>query len=52
MLGFTLVYASKKGLTEIELMHMIRKVQLMLDGSESMSLAGQFYVLAGEIRTA
>jgi len=31
---------------------MIRKGQLMLDGSEPMSFAEQFYALAGEIRPA
>ena len=47
MLGFKSFHAAKNVLAGIELMHMIRKGQLMLDGSEPMSLAEQFYALAG-----
>ncbi len=52
MLGFKSFCAAKNVLAGIELMHMIRKGQLMFDGSESMSLAEQFYALAGQIRPA
>jgi hypothetical protein len=38
-------------LTGIELMHMIRKGQLMFGGTEEMSFADQFYTLAGQIRS-
>ena len=37
-------------LAGIELMHMIRKGQLMLEGCIELSFAGQFYALAGQIR--
>ncbi len=47
MLGVKSFCAAKNVLAGIELMHMIRKEQLMFDGSESMSLAEQFYALAG-----
>ncbi len=52
MLGFKSFYAAKNVLAGIELMHMISKGQLMFDGSESMSLAEQFYALAGQFRPA
>ncbi len=51
MLGFKSFHAAKSILAGIELMHMIRKGQSYLAGSEEMSFADQFYVLAGEIRT-
>nr|WP_293606567.1 hypothetical protein [Polaromonas sp. UBA4122] len=38
------------GLAGIEMMHMIRKRQLMLKGGNEMSFADQFYPLAGQIR--
>ena len=52
MLGVKSFYAAKNVLASIELMHMIRKGQLMLNGSESMPFAEQFYALAVEIRPA
>ena len=36
----------------IELMHMIRKGRLMVEGCNEMSFAEQFYALAGRIRLA
>jgi hypothetical protein len=37
-------------LAGIELMHMIRKGQLMLQGCSELSSADHFYALAGQIR--
>jgi len=51
MLGFKSFNAVKSVLAGIELMHMIRKEQLNLAGSEGMSFADQFYALAGQIRS-
>ena len=51
MLGFKSFHAAKSILAGIELIHMIRKGQSYLAGSEEMSFADQFYALAGEIRT-
>ena len=51
MLGFKSFRAAAKVLTGIELMHMIRKGQLVLKGCEGMSYANQFYALAREIRS-
>ena len=42
--------AAKKVLAGIELMHMIRKGQLLLQGCIKLSFADQFYALAGKIR--
>jgi putative transposase len=33
----------------IELMHMMRKGQFMMEGCDSMSFAGQFYTLVGQV---
>ena len=52
MLGFKSFGAAAKVLAGIELMHMIRKAQMVLKGCEGMSYANQFYALAGEIRPA
>ena len=52
MLGFKSFRAAKNVLAGIELMHMIRKGQLMVDGVEAMSFADQFYALAGLVRPA
>ena len=52
MLGFKSFRAAAKVLAGIELMHMIRKGQMVLKGYEGMSYAAQFYALAGEIRPA
>jgi len=51
MLGFKSFLAAKSVLTGIELMHMIRKGQSHFTSSEELSLADQFYALAGEIRS-
>ena len=50
MLNFKSFRSAKNVLTGIELMHMIRKVQLLLEGGIEMSFADQFYALAGKIR--
>ena len=49
MLGFKSFNAAKGVLAGIELMHMIRKGQLMMKGCEKMSFAEQFYTLAGVV---
>jgi putative transposase len=51
MLGFKSFRAARAITAGIELMHMIRKGQLMLKG-EGMSFADQFYTLAGQFRLA
>ena len=50
MLSFKSIQSAKCVLAGIELMHMIRKGQLMLKGCNEMSFADQFYALAGKIR--
>jgi transposase-like protein len=50
MLGFKSFQSAKNVLAGIELMHMIRKGQLMMVGCNEMSFADQFYALAGQIR--
>ena len=50
MLNFKSFRAAKCVLAGIELMHMIRKGQLMLEGCNARSFACQFYALAGQIR--
>ena len=52
MLGFKSFKAAKNILAGIELMHMIRKDQMMMAGCDRMSFADQFYALAGQMRTA
>ena len=52
MLGFQSFRSAKSVLAGIELMHMIRKRQLNIQGSEEMSFAEQFYALAGQVRPA
>ncbi len=52
MLGFQSFQAAKNGLAGIELMHMIRKNQLNIEGGDKMSFADQFYALAGQLRSA
>ncbi|MFC7519034.1 IS6 family transposase, partial [Herbaspirillum sp. GCM10030257] len=44
--------SAKNVLAGIELMHMIRKNQLNLKGSDALSFAEQFYALARKIRSA
>ena len=50
MLNFKSFRAAKCVLAGIELMHMIRKGQLMLEGCIELSFADQFYALAEKIR--
>ena len=50
MLNFKSFQSAKCVLSGIELMHMIRKGQLMLEGCNEMSFSDQFYALAGQIR--
>jgi len=50
MLNFKSFRAAKNVLAGIELMHMIRKGQLMLQGCSERSSADHFYALAGQIR--
>jgi putative transposase len=52
MLGFKSFRAAQAVLVGIELMHMIRKSQLLMDGCVDMSFADQFYALAGQVRPA
>jgi transposase-like protein len=51
MLNFKSFRAARNVLTGIELMHMIRKGQLLLEGGLEISLADQFYALARQIRS-
>ena len=46
MLGFKSFQSAKNILAGIELMHMIRKGQMMMEGADKMSFAEQFYTLA------
>ncbi|WP_096699864.1 IS6 family transposase [Polaromonas sp. AER18D-145] len=50
MLNFKSFRAARNVLAGIELMHMIRKGQLLLQGCIKLSFADQFYSLAGQIR--
>ena len=50
MLNFKSFRAAKCVLAGIELIHMIRKGQLLLEGCIKLSFAGQFYALTGQIR--
>ena len=50
MLNFKSFRTARSILAGIELMHMIRKGQLMLEGCIELSFADQFYALAGKIR--
>ena len=47
MLSFQSFQAAKNVLAGIELMRVIRKGQLMIEGGKEMSFANQFYALAG-----
>ena len=51
MLNFKSFRAARNVLAGIELMHMIRKDQLVLEGGTELSFADQFYALAGKIRS-
>ena len=46
MFGFKSFQSAKNILAGIELMHMIRKGQMMMEGADKMSFAEQFYALA------
>ena len=50
MLNFKSFRSAKNVLAGIELMHMIRKGQLLLQWRVELSSAAQFYALAGQIR--
>ena len=50
MLNFKSFRWAKNVLASIELMHMIRKDQLMKEGCNDRSFADQFYALAGKTR--
>lgn len=50
MLNFKSFRSARSVLAGIELMHMIRKGQLLLKGCSELSFADQFYALAGNIR--
>ena len=50
MLGFNAFKSAKSVIAGIELMRMIRKGQLMMEGCREMSFADQFYALAVPIR--
>jgi putative transposase len=50
MLNFKSFRSAKNVLAGIELMHMIRKGQLMMEGADELSFADQFYALAGQFR--
>ncbi len=50
MLNFKSFRSAASVLAGIELMHMIRKGQLMMEGVAEVSFADQFYTLAGQIR--
>jgi putative transposase len=52
MLGFHSFRAAKNVLAGIALIHMIRNGQLNIEGGDKISLADQFYALAGQIRPA
>jgi putative transposase len=52
MLNFKSFHSAKSILAGIELMHMIRKGQFNIEGSDKMSFADQFYALAGAVRPA
>jgi putative transposase len=52
MLNFKSFRSAKSVLVGIELMHMIRKGQLLLECCNGLSFADQFYALAGKIRPA
>ena len=50
--GFKSFRSARNILAGIELMHMIGKGQLLMEGINAMSFADQFYALAGQVRTA
>ncbi|SFK70532.1 DDE domain-containing protein, partial [Nitrosomonas aestuarii] len=46
MLGFKSFQSAKNSLAGIELVHMNRKGQMMMEGTDKISFAEQFYALA------
>ena len=52
MLGFKSFKAAKNILAGIELMHMIRKGQMLIVGGDKITFAEQFYALAGQFHPA
>lgn len=50
MLNFKSFHAAGLPLVGIELVHMIRKGQFTIDGTDAMSFAYQFSTLAGMVR--
>jgi len=52
MPGFKSFRSARSVLAGIELMHMIRKGQFMMEGCNGMSFADQFYILAEQVRPA
>jgi len=46
MLGFKSFQSAKNSLAGTELMHVIRKGQMMMEGADKMPFAEQFYALA------
>ena len=50
MLGFKSFWSAKNVLAGIELTHMIRKGQLMIEGYSELSFADQLYALAEQFR--
>ena len=50
MMNFKSFRLARRVLAGIELMHMIRKGQLLLQGCSELPFADQFYALAGKIR--
>ena len=51
MLNFKSFQTARSILAGIELMHMIRKGQLLLQGCTELSFADQFDTLAGQVRS-
>jgi transposase-like protein len=51
MLNFKSFRAARNVLAGIELMHMTRKGQHLLENCSELSFADQFYALAGQIRS-
>ena len=52
MLGFKSFRSARNVLMGIELMHMIRKGQMLIAGGDKMTFAEQFYALAGQMLPA
>lgn len=50
MLNFKSLRTAHCVLAGVELMHMIRKGQFAINGTDAMSFADQFYAMTGEVR--